>query len=171
MPPLGFLIIALIGVVVLLAMSAFFSSSESAIFSLGPGWIEETAETGGPSGRVLQALREDPHRLLVTILVGNNLVNIAFTSIVTILVTAWVPPGLAVVVTTLGVTTVILIFGEIVPKSYGLGNAQRWSLRVARPLSIVERALGPLVRVFDILTRRLTVVLGGEPDIEETYLD
>lgn len=131
----------------------------------------EAAEIGSPSARVLQALREDPHRLLATILVRNNLVNIAITSIVTILVNTWVPPGLAVIVTTLGVTTVILIFGEIVPKSYGLGNAERWSLRVARPLSIVERALGPLVRLFDIQTRRLTVWLGGEPDIEEAYLE
>ncbi|MFB6111756.1 MAG: DUF21 domain-containing protein [Halobacteriaceae archaeon] len=158
---------SVIAVGVLLAISAFFSSSESAIFSLADAPID--AETG--AGRKLQALRADPHRLLVTLLVGNNLVNIAITSIVTLLVARFVPPGSTVVIATLVVSGLILVFGEIVPKSYGLGHAAASSLRVARPISYVERLLGPLVAVFDVVTRWLTARVGGDQGIEKPYLE
>ncbi|MFA1610713.1 DUF21 domain-containing protein [Halobellus rubicundus] len=162
---------SLVAVVVLLALSAFFSSSESAIFSLPDDWIRTAAADGSADGRTLQRLRSDPHRLLVTILVGNNVVNIAITSIVTLLVARFVPPGATVVVATVAVSVLVLVLGEIVPKSYGFGHARSWSLRVARPLSVVERLLAPLVFLFDAGTRRLTALVGGDVHIEEPYLD
>ena len=162
---------SIIAVGLLLALSAFFSSSESAIFSLPDEWIRSVAADGSPESLTLQRLRANPHRLLVTILVGNNLVNIAITSIVTVSVARFVPAGFAVVIATLGVSILILVFGEIVPKSYGLGHAQSWSLRVARPVSYVERALGPLVALFDTVTRWLTTLVGGDQHIEDPYLD
>jgi Mg2+/Co2+ transporter CorB len=119
----------------------------------------------------LRRLREDPHRLLVTILVGNNLVNVAISSIVTVLLVEHVSAGVAVTAATLVVGCVVLVFGEIVPKSFGLGNARRWSLTVARPVSLVERSISPLVGLFDALTRRLTAWLGGETDIEKPYVE
>lgn len=161
---------AIVAVAALLLLSAFFSSSESAIFSLSDEWVRMAASDGKPETRALQQLRSDPHRLLVTILVGNNLVNIAITSIVTMVVARFVPPGVAVVLATLGVSVLILVFGEIVPKSYGLGHAESWSVRVARPVTYVELALSPLVTVFDGVTSWLTTILGGDRHIEETYL-
>ena len=71
----------------------------------------------------------------------------------------------------LGESVLILVFGEIVPKSYGLGHAQSWSLRVAHPVSYVERALGPLVALFHIVTRWFTTLVGGDQHIEDPYLD
>ena len=171
MSTLSILAPSLVAVGILLSLSAFFSSSESAIFSLPDEWIETAASDGSPESRTLQELRGNPHRLLVTILVGNNIVNIAITSIVTLLVARFVPAGVAVVLATLGVSVLILVFGEIVPKSYGLGHAQSWSLRVARPVSYVGRALGPLVSLFDAVTRWLTTLVGGDQHIEEPYLD
>lgn len=171
MGSLSILAPSVLAVGVLLSLSAFFSSSESAIFSLPEEWIRTAASDGSAEGRTLKKLRANPHRLLVTILVGNNLVNIAITSIVTILVARFLSPGPAVVIATLGVTVLVLVFGEIVPKSYGLGHARSWSLRVARPISYVERALGPLVVVFDTVTRWLTTLVGGNQHIEEPYLD
>ncbi|QSG13650.1 CNNM domain-containing protein [Halapricum desulfuricans] len=165
------LVPSLLAVGILLLLSAFFSSSESAIFSLPDDWMR-TADTGGlEESHTLQQLRADPHRLLVTLLVGNNLVNVAITSIVTLLVARFVPPGFTVVIATLCVSVLILVFGEIVPKSYGLGHAQSWSLRVARPISYVERVLGPLVALFDIVTRWLTTFVGGDQHIEKPYVD
>ncbi|UPV98891.1 DUF21 domain-containing protein [Halorussus gelatinilyticus] len=158
-------------VVVLLALSAFFSSSETAIFSLSVEWMAERAAAGDRRAALLSALREDPHRLLVTLLVGNNLVNVALSSVVTVVLVGALPAGLAVTAATVVVTSLVLIFGEIIPKSYGLGNGERWSLRVARPLSLVERALYPLVVLFDALTRGTSQRLGGDTDIEEQYLD
>jgi len=171
MSTLAVLLSSLVAILALLTLSAFFSSSESAIFALSDEWILTAGSDGSADGRTLERLRSDPHRLLVTILVGNNVVNIAITSIVTLLVAQLVPPGAAVVVATLCVSVLILVFGEIVPKSYGFGHAQSWSLRVARPLSYVERALAPLVFLFDALTRRLTTLVGGDMRIEEPYLE
>jgi len=171
MSVLSTLVPSVVAVAVLLGVSAFFSSSESALFSLSADWIQATATDESPESRTLRDLRGNPHRLLVTLLVGNNLVNIAITSIVTLLVATYVPPGIAVVLATLSATVLILVFGEIVPKSYGLGHAETWSLRVAKPIAAVEWALGPLVTLFDAGTRSLTGLLGGDQGIEEPYLE
>ncbi|WP_435180126.1 CNNM domain-containing protein [Halorussus sp. AFM4] len=171
MPELTTSLAAVAAVVSLLALSAFFSSSETAIFSLPAGWPAERAAAGDRRAVHLDALREDPHRLLVTLLVGNNLVNVALSSVVTVLLVDALPPGVAVTAATVVVTSVVLVFGEIVPKSYGLGNNEAWALRVARPVTLVGRLLRPLVSLFDAVTRSASRRLGGDADIEEPYLD
>ena len=171
MGSLTLLVPSFVAVIALLGLSAFFSSSESAIFSLTDEWIDSAAGDGARDSQTLQRLRENPPRLLVTLLVGNNLVNIAITSIITLLVARFVPPGATVVVATVTVSVLILVFGEIVPKSYGLGHAGAWSRRVARPIAVVERLLGPVVAVFDLVTRWLTVWIGGDQQIEKPYVD
>ena len=156
---------------VLLLFSAFFSSSEIAIFSLSTEWIDQQAATDDASARLLQELRSNPHRLLVTLLVGNNIVNIAISSIITVLVVSYVPAGTAVVVTTLVTSLVILIFGEIVPKAFGLGNAETWSLRIARPVQLVERGLSPVITALEAITGRLNARLSADPEIEKPYTE
>jgi Mg2+/Co2+ transporter CorB len=155
----------------LLLCSAFFSSSETAVFSLSPEWIDEQAATGDSRAVVLQELRRDPHRLLVTLLVGNNVVNIAISSILTVLISSRLSAGSAVATTTVITSFLILIFGEIVPKAYGLGNAERWSLTIASPIRLVGRALSPLITLFDLITRRMNALISVDPDIEKPYTD
>lgn len=165
------LVPALLAVGVLVLVSAFFSSSESAVFSLSADWIAAASADGETADeRALRDLRDDPHRLLVTILVGNNVVNVAISSIVTVVVAGRLSGGLAVTVATVVASFVVLVFGEIIPKSYGLGHAREWSLTVARPIRLVETVLSPLVTAFDALTR-LGTAIGGDPDIEEPYTD
>jgi Mg2+/Co2+ transporter CorB len=158
-------------VVLLLAVSAFFSSSEIAMFSVSPEWVRERANAGDERAVSLDALRSDPHRLLVTILVGNNVVNVAISSIVTVLVAQSFSGGVAITLATVIASALVLICGEIVPKSYGLGNAEEWSLRMVGPLAVVETLLSPLVTVFDVLTRYIGGLLGGDEHIEEPYTD
>jgi Mg2+/Co2+ transporter CorB len=157
--------------ILLLACSAFFSSTETAVFSLSPEWITQQATTDDRRAHVLKELYDDPHRLLVTLLVGNNLVNIAIASIVTVLVSEQFPPGLAVVVTTVLSSTVILIFGEIVPKAFGLGNARTWSLTIAGPVRRIAYVLSPLISLFDAITRRMSAIITTNTAIERPYLD
>jgi Mg2+/Co2+ transporter CorB len=164
-------IAGVVATVLLLCCSAFFSSSETAVFSLPTEWIDEQAAAGDPRADVLKELRDDPHRLLVTLLVGNNVVNIAISSILTVLVTSRLSAGPGVAVTTVITSFLILIFGEIVPKAYGLGNAQRWSLTIASPVRFVERALSPLISLFDAITRRMNALISVDPDIEKPYTD
>ncbi|MDH5020207.1 DUF21 domain-containing protein [Halobacterium rubrum] len=163
-------ITSLVVVAALLAVSAFFSSTEIALFSLSDDRIAELA-ADDVRGEDLVDLREDPHRLLVTILVGNNVVNIAISSILTVLLVAYLPPELAVAGTTLAATTLVLVGGEILPKSWGLANADSWALRVAKPMRYVGLVLWPLVVVFDVLTRGVSDATGGDPGIERELLD
>ncbi|QKY19214.1 DUF21 domain-containing protein [Halolamina sp. CBA1230] len=156
--------------VVLLACSAFFSSSETAIFSL-PAGHDAVPGDGDENERTLTALREDPHRLLVTLLVGNNVVNVAISSIITVLVARSLPPGPAVLAATVVTSSLVLVFGEIVPKAYGLGNAPEWSLTVAPVIALIEKLLSPLISLFDWVTRGINRVIEGESDIERPYVD
>ncbi len=155
--------------VALLACSAFFSSTETAMFSLSTEWIESQADSSEGAASLAE-LRADPHRLLVTLLVGNNVVNIAIASVITVLLGSILPPGPAVVVTTVVASVAVLLFGEIVPKSYGLGNAKRWAVRVAPAVKLVELVLWPAIVSFDWLTRRVAVRLGAELEIEKPYI-
>lgn len=72
---------------------------------------------------------------------------------------------------TLTSSFVVLVFDEIVPKSYGLSNATRWSLAIERPLATVELASFPVVLLFDSINRRINVALGGDQRIEQSYTD
>lgn len=155
---------------VLLLLSAFFSSSEIAMFSLAKHRIDALVEDGVPGAKIVKSLKSDPHRLLVTILVGNNIVNIAMSSIATVIVGYYFDPGVAVLVSTFGITTLVLLFGEIAPKSYAVENTESWSLRIARPLKYSETLLMPLVILFDHLTRAINSVTGGQSAIETSYV-
>jgi CBS domain containing-hemolysin-like protein len=159
-----------IAIVVLIALSAFFSSSEIAMFSLPAHRIESLVEEGVPGAARVKALKDDPHRLLVTILVGNNLVNIAMSSLATGLLALYFDQGTAVVAATFGITALVLLFGESAPKSYAVENTESWALRIARPLKAAEAVLRPLIVVFDYLTRVVNRVTGGRAAIETSYV-
>ena len=126
-----------LAVVLLLGLSAFFSSSEIAVFSLQKDWIAQQAATGDRRAQVLQELYDNPHRLLVTLLVGNNIVNIAISSIITVLVASYLSPGPAVVATTVGK----FLSGTLSGRFYDLDR--RRSLRVG--LGLVPRGEFSLV--------------------------
>ncbi len=154
----------------LILLSAFFSSSEIAMFSLPAHRVEALLDDGVPGAETLKALKADPHRLLITILVGNNLVNIAMSSIATGLLAIYLDQGEAVVVATFGITAIVLLFGESAPKSYAVENPESWSLTISRPLKIAEYVLLPLVILFDHLTRIVNRVTGGRSAIETSYV-
>ncbi|WP_408960268.1 hemolysin family protein [Natrinema sp. 74] len=164
---------ALIGIVVLLVLlvlSGFFSSAEIAMFSLAQHRIEALVEDGVSGAETVYALKDDPHRLLVTILVGNNLVNIAMSSIATGLLAMYIGQGQAVLAATFGVTAVVLLFGESAPKSYAIENTESWALTVAGPLRFSKYALYPLVVTFDKLTRLVNSLTGGDTAVESSYV-
>jgi len=157
-------------IVILIGLSAFFSSSEIAMFSLAEHRVNSMLEDGIPGSKTVNHLKENPHRLLITILVGNNIVNIAMSSIATAIVGIYFDPGTAVLASTFGITTLVLLFGESAPKSYAVENTESWALRIARPLKYSEYVLLPLVVVFDRLTRIINQVTGGRSAIETSYI-
>jgi CBS domain containing-hemolysin-like protein len=162
-----------IGVVLILLLlmgSGFFSSSEIAMFSLPAHQIDAMVEQGLRGARAVKSLKEDPHRLLVTILVGNNMVNITMSSVSTTIVGFYFDAGTAVVVSSLGITSMVLIFGESAPKSYAVENTEVHARRVARGLKVVEKVLWPLITLFYYLTGLVNRITGGNPSIESTYV-
>ncbi|MFB6227187.1 MAG: hemolysin family protein [Halobacteriales archaeon] len=166
-------VVTALGVVAILAcivLSAFFSSSEIAMFSLAKHRLETLVEDGEPGAETLAGLKSNPHRLLVTILVGNNLVNIAMSSIATGLFAIYLTQGQAVIAATFGITALVLLFGESAPKSYAVENTESWALRIAKPLKFAEYALLPLIVTFDYLTRIVNRVTGGRSSIETSYV-
>jgi len=170
---LGQTAVTAIGVVLILLLlmgSGFFSSSEIAMFSLPAHQIDAMVEQGLRGARAVKSLKEDPHRLLVTILVGNNMVNITMSSVSTTIVGFYFDAGTAVVVSSLGITSMVLIFGESAPKSYAVENTEVHARRVARGLKVVEKVLWPLITLFYYLTGVVNRVTGGNPSIESTYV-
>ena len=154
----------------LIGFSAFFSSSEIAMFSLAKHRVDALVDDNVPGADVVDELKSNPHRLLVTILVGNNIVNIAMSSLATALVSLYFDPGSAVLVSTFGITSLVLLFGESAPKSYAVEHTESWALRIARPLKYSEYVLLPLVIVFDRLTRIINRITGGRSEIETSYV-
>ncbi|ESP88543.1 hypothetical protein K933_08787 [Candidatus Halobonum tyrrellensis G22] len=165
--------VTLVGVVMILLLimgSGFFSSSEIALFSLPAHQVDAMVEKGERGARLVKSLKEDPHRLLVTILVGNNMVNITMSSISTTVVGFYFDAGTAVLVSSLGITSMVLLFGESAPKSYAVENTDSWARTVAPGLKFVGTVLWPLITLFYYLTSAVNRLTGGSSSIESSYV-
>ncbi|MCU4926998.1 hemolysin family protein [Halobacteria archaeon AArc-dxtr1] len=159
-----------LAVTVLIVLSGFFSSSEIAMFNLPKHRLEGMVEEGIDGAALVKTLKDDPHRLLVTILVGNNIVNIAMSSIATAVLSIHFGGLLGVVLATFGITAIVLLFGESVPKSYAVENTESWAVRISKPLKATEYLLFPLIVLFDYLTRQVNKLTGSTGAIESPYV-
>ena len=157
--------------VVLLFLSGLFSGSETALVALSMGRVEALVKQGRIGSAALYRLKKDPSQMLCTILIGNNLVNIAASALATVIATrefGSVGPGIAVGLLTL----FILVFGEITPKSLATRYPERISLFIAVPLLSFMRLIYPLVWMFSKFTTWIYHLTGGkeEPTITESEL-
>jgi len=138
--------------VVLLILSGFFSGSEIALFSLGEARVRSLREDGRRGSIALERLKSNPERLLATILIGNNIVNIGAASLATALaLELYGSPGVAYATGIM--TLLVLVFGEITPKGLATANADAFALVVAPWIYMLSRALFPLVYPLERLTR------------------
>ena len=146
------MIAELLLLLVLIALSAFFSGAEIALFSLSPARVSALREDGSRSARAVKRLKANPEQLLATILVGNNIVNIGAASLATALaLDLYGNQGVAYA--TGAMTLLILVFGEVTPKGLGSANATTVARLVAPPLLLLSRVLFPLVLPLEALTR------------------
>lgn len=166
----GVTVIGILMILILIMGSGFFSSSEIALFSLPAHQIDAMVEEGKRGAGVVKSLKEDPHRLLVTVLVGNNLVNITMSSISTTIVGFYFDAGTAVLVSSFGITSMVLLFGESAPKSYAVENTDSWARTVAPLLKVVGKVLWPLITLFYYLTTAVNKITGGSSSIESSYV-
>ena len=143
-----------ITLIVLLALSAFFSSSETAFSTINRIRMKTLAASGDKRAQKALDVSEDHDRMISSILVGNNVVNIAAASIATLLATRFLGENLGAAVSTVVMTVLVLIFGEVSPKSYAKCNAERLALRFAGPLGFVIKLCTPATFLLTLLTNR-----------------
>ena len=138
-----------------LIFSAFFSSSEAAFLSLQKTRLTHLVNTGVPGARRVATMVQEPERLLATILLGNNLVNVAFAALVTVVIVSLLGEGRGVIVATVVATVILLIIGEIIPKTIAVRHAERIAFWYAKPLKTIELLLFPLVIALQWVTNRV----------------
>ena len=136
-----------LAIVLLLMVSAFFSCCETAISTVNKLRLRKSADEGNQNAKTALGLAENYDKTLYTVLVGNNIVNIASSSIATVIATAIFGGGGAVIATAV-MTVLVITFGEILPKSYGSDNSEKASLSLANPLKLASAILTPLTWVF-----------------------
>ncbi|MFA5113861.1 MAG: hemolysin family protein [Candidatus Margulisiibacteriota bacterium] len=152
---------------VLLVLSAFFSMSETAMTTISRPRIANLVELKKPGAKILRRLREDPAKLLSTILVGNNIVNISASVLATTLIENYFA-GLGlkemgvIIGAAIGLMTLfILVFGEITPKTVAIRNAEQLALLLAPVMVIFEWLLNPIAWLLTIISRPFVFLLGG----------
>ena len=148
---------------ILLAFSAFFSSSETAITAVSKIRIKAMADNNVRPAKTALGLMNNFDRSITTILVGNNIVNIAMSSFSTLLA---IHLGIDVMVMTLCVTAIVILFGEVLPKSLAKEFGESYTLKIAAPLRFMGIVL--CQEILNIVNEDAeTVVLGGKEQIKK----
>lgn len=149
--------------VTLLALSAIFSSSETALTSISLAKIRQLQEENEKKSKILKRIKHKMGDIISTILIGNNIVNIAATAILADLTSGMsIGKGNSTLITTVVMTILILIFGEITPKSFATQNPLKVAVIVARPIEILAFIFKPILIVLTHVTNVIIKVLGGE---------
>ena len=131
------------GIFLLLVLSGFFSGSETALTAASRPRMHQLERKGDPRARTVNRLRERKERMIGAILIGNNLVNILASALATsLLISAFGEAG--VVYATAAMTVLVVIFGEILPKTYALRNAERVALTLAPVFRVIVILLAPI---------------------------
>ncbi len=149
--------------VAMLASSAFFSMSETALVSADAFEIKAKADAGNRRAKRLESMLAHPERLLTTILLGNNLVNIGASAIATaVALRYWGNSGIAIAT---GVMTfVVLMFAEITPKSIAVRQSMRIALILVTPLRVVQLVLYPFVWILTHFAKAFLSLFGISTD-------
>lgn len=149
-------------ILLLLALSAFFSSTETALSTVNKMKIRTLADAGDKRAATVMKLIEDPGKMLSTILVGNNVVNLSASSLLTSL-TIQLFGNAAIGVATGILTLLILVFGEITPKTVATLYAEQISMRVAGMINLMVVVLSPVIFFINKLSMGLMFLLRIDP--------
>lgn len=154
-------------ILALLALSAVFSSMESAYFSLSRTVVEGLRESSDPRARRVARLMSKPHQILSTFLAGNTLVNTAAAAIaaltaVDVAQSLLIDPNLAVAVEVVLISILLLFFAELAPKLLSLRNPERWAVNGATTVQVFYYLLSPLALPLAAFTSKISSLFGIE---------
>ena len=155
--------ITALAILVLLVLSAFFSGSETALTAASRGKLRSQADKGSKGAAIALGITEDNERLIGSVLLGNNLVNILATSLATALFTRALGEG-GVAIATLLMTALVLIFSEVLPKTYAITNAERAAALVSPVIRVVVMLFSPVVSAVRALVRAILALFGVRTD-------
>ena len=143
--------------------------SETALMSLSKIRIRHMVEEGIKGAKLVEKLTEDPNRLLGAILIGNNVVNIGASALATTIATKIFGSAGAGIAT--GVMTIlVLIFGEITPKSIAKQKSEKVALRVSKIINIIVKILKPFIGIFTAISSIFIRMFGGDPKASEPFI-
>ena len=162
-------VIQVIILVVLLLLSAFFSSAETALTTVSLIRMRTMAEDGDKRARLVLKVTDNRQKMLSAILIGNNIVNLSASSLATTLAIRLLGSYGAGIATGI-LTFLILIFGEISPKSLATLHSVELSRAFAKPISILMTVLTPLIFIVNFLARGFLKLFGANPDAAPTGL-
>lgn len=148
--------------IILVGLSGLLSAVESAINAVSRVRVRYLMEQNAPGARALDALLTHPSRLMTSIIILDNVANIAAVAIATLLVSMFLDIFIVLTVTVI-MLFVILVFGEIAPKTFGVRHAESLSLRAAITLNVLSGILNPLARFFTFVANILIRIAGGKP--------
>ncbi len=165
-------LLRLILLLVCLAGSAFFSASETAFIALPRPRLMHLVSIGTPGANRVNRILQRPEKFLATVLLSNNLVNTAMAVLGTALAVSLIGSNnyQAILIATFGVTLILLIFGEAIPKTIAWHRSERVAFALSRPLNVVGTTLSPAVGVLQAFTstiNRLLGIGGGLPQMGE----
>lgn len=156
-------VIQILSVVVLIGLSAFFSSAETALTTANRVKIRSLVEEGNKTAAVLQKVLDNNSKMISTILIGNNIVNISASSLVTVFTTRTFGDS-AVGISTGILTLVVLLFGEIVPKNAAMLSAEKLALSYSRIIYFLMQLLTPVIFIVDKLSHGIMFLLHIDPN-------
>ncbi len=146
----------LFGFLLCVLLAGFFSSAESAFIAVPRLRIRYLSESGVQKAKQVARVLDRPERLLSNVLLGNNLVHVAAASIGTLLCVAWFGLPWGPVIATAGVTGVVLLFGELLPKTMAIHHAERMTMAYVYPMRLVEYRRFPAVALREPLAAAST---------------
>ena len=149
----------MIKLIILLILSFFFSGVETAVTAVSVPLLSARAAKGDQRAKILLKLKSKPDKLLGTLLLGNNLVNIALTALSTSMLIDIFGPVKGVALATFVVSFIVLIFAEILPKTYAIQQTLSFAFAVAYPLQFVVWILGPVVVCFNAISKVVLKIL------------
>jgi len=158
-----------IAILALLVLSAFFSGSETALTAASRGKLRSAADKGSRGAKRALDITEDNERLIGSVLLGNNLVNILATSLATALFTRLLGDS-GVAMATLVMTLLVLIFAEVLPKTYAITNPESAAARVAGLIGVVVTVFAPAVTAVRALVRAVLRIFGVRIDPDSQIL-
>ncbi|WP_413865587.1 HlyC/CorC family transporter [Albidovulum sp.] len=156
-------------ILALLLMSAFFSGSETALTAASRGKLRAQADKGNAGAEIALAVKEDSERLIGAILLGNNVANILSASLATALFSRVLGAN-GVAVATLVMTALVLIFAEVLPKTYAITAPEAAAARLARPVQVLIRVLSPIVSLVRLIVRGILMLFGVRTDPDSQVL-